>query len=132
VQSFGRTDTPEMQNPPWKAGCAEIGIDGRRFGAIVATFCFLGGKFENRRQSRRATLLKQEAPPPTVLEGTAAAEMLELNFAYATATAIGAKIDGLSFSGAFTRVEIGHIRIGPAGNGRINSRGSGSSLSQRA
>jgi hypothetical protein len=29
------------------------------------------------------------------------------------------------------RVEIGHIRTGPAGNGRINSRGSGSSLSQR-
>jgi hypothetical protein len=30
-----------------------------------------------------------------------------------------------------TLVEIGHIRIGSAGNARINSRGSGSSPSQR-
>jgi len=29
------------------------------------------------------------------------------------------------------RVEIGHIRMGSAGNGRIKSRGSGSPLSQR-
>jgi hypothetical protein len=43
---------------------------------------------------------------------------------------IGFRIDGSSFSG-FTRVEIGHIRIGSAGNGRRRSRGSGSSLSQR-
>jgi hypothetical protein len=31
----------------------------------------------------------------------------------------------------FTRVDIGHIRIGSAGNGRNRSRGSGSSLSHR-
>jgi hypothetical protein len=30
-----------------------------------------------------------------------------------------------------TRVEIGHIRMRSAGNGRIKSRGSGSSQSQR-
>jgi hypothetical protein len=41
-------------------------------------------------------------------------------------------IDGSSFSGLLTRVEIGHMLMGLAGNGRINSRGSASSLSQRA
>ena len=40
-------------------------------------------------------------------------------------------IDLSSFSGLLTRVEIGHIRIGSAGNCRIKSRGSGSSPSQR-
>jgi hypothetical protein len=33
--------------------------------------------------------------------------------------------------GLYTRVEIGHICIGPAGNGRIRSCGSGSSPNQR-
>jgi hypothetical protein len=47
-----------------------------------------------------------------------------------TTNAIGSTIEGSSFSGLLTRVEIGHIRIGSAGNGRIRSRGSGSSLSQ--
>jgi hypothetical protein len=32
---------------------------------------------------------------------------------------IGSTIEGSSFSGLLTRVEIGHIRIGSAGNGRI-------------
>jgi acyl-[acyl carrier protein]--UDP-N-acetylglucosamine O-acyltransferase len=41
-------------------------------------------------------------------------------------------IDGSSFSGLLTRVEIGNMRIRPAGKGRIKSRGSGSSPSQRA
>lgn len=41
-------------------------------------------------------------------------------------------MDGSSFSGLLTRVEIGHIRIRPARNCRIRSCGSGSSLSQRA
>ena len=35
---------------------------------------------------------------------------------------IGSIIDGSSLSGLLTRVEIGHIRIGSAGNGRIKSR----------
>jgi len=48
------------------------------------------------------------------------------------ANSIGSTIEGLSFSGLLTRVEIGHIRIGSAGNGRIKSPGSGSSPSQRA
>jgi hypothetical protein len=54
--------------------------------------------------------------------------------AYATAAgnSIGSTIDGSSFSGLLTRVEIGHIRMGLAANGRINSRGLGSSPSQRA
>ena len=34
----------------------------------------------------------------------------------------GSMIDGSSLSGLLTRVEIGHIRIGSAGNGRIKSR----------
>jgi hypothetical protein len=38
-------------------------------------------------------------------------------------------MEGSSFSGLLTIVEIGHIRIGSAGNGRIKSRGFGSSLS---
>jgi hypothetical protein len=51
---------------------------------------------------------------------------------HAADSSIGSITDGSSFSGLLTRVEIGHIRIGVAGNGTINSRGSGSSLSQRA
>src|SRR5262249_29554423 len=53
-------------------------------------------------------------------------------YAASVATSMGSIIDGPSFSGLLTRVEIGHIRIGAAGNGSIRSRGSGSSLSQRA
>jgi hypothetical protein len=48
------------------------------------------------------------------------------------ANSIGSTVDGSSFSGLLTRVEIGHMRIGSAGKGRIKSRGSGSSPSQRA
>ena len=43
---------------------------------------------------------------------------------------IGWTMEGSSFSGLLTRVEIGHIRIGSAGNGCIRSLGSGSSFSQ--
>ena len=50
---------------------------------------------------------------------------------HAADSSIGLTIDGSSFSGLLTRMEIGHIRIGSAGNGRIRSRGFGSSLSQR-
>jgi hypothetical protein len=48
-------------------------------------------------------------------------------FAYAASVAgsIGSTIDGSSFSGLLTRVEIGHIRIRAGGKGRIKSRGSG-------
>jgi len=48
------------------------------------------------------------------------------------ANSTGSTVDASSFSGLFTRVEIGHIRISSAGHGRIRSRGSGTSLSQRA
>ena len=51
---------------------------------------------------------------------------------HAADSLIGSRIEELSFSGLLTRVEIGHIRIGSAGNGRIKSCGSGSSLSQRS
>jgi hypothetical protein len=47
------------------------------------------------------------------------------------ASSIGSTIEGSSFSGLLTRVEIGHMRIRSAANGRIKSRGSGSSPSQR-
>jgi len=53
-------------------------------------------------------------------------------YAAEVANSMGSTIEGSSFSGLLTRVEIGHIRILPAGKGRINSCGSGSSLSQRA
>src|SRR5262249_10294769 len=39
-------------------------------------------------------------------------------------SSIGCRIAGSSFSGLFTRVEIGHMRISSAGNGRIRSCGS--------
>jgi hypothetical protein len=55
----------------------------------------------------------------------------QFNYAAEVAIAIGSTIEGSSFSGLLTRVEIGHIRIGSAGNGLIRSPGSGSSLSQR-
>ena len=47
-------------------------------------------------------------------------------YAAATFNVIGSMIEGSSFSGLFTRVEIGHMRIGSDGNGRIKSCGSGS------
>src|SRR6266568_9550729 len=53
-------------------------------------------------------------------------------YAASGASSIGSTIEGSSFSGLLTRVEIGHIRIRPARNCRIRSCGSGSSLSQRA
>ncbi len=53
-------------------------------------------------------------------------------YAAEVVNSIGSTIEGSSFSGLLTRVEIGHIRMGAAGNGRIKSPGSGSSLSQRA
>jgi hypothetical protein len=52
-------------------------------------------------------------------------------YAAEVANPIGSTIEGSSFSGLLTRVDIGHIRMGSARNGRIKSRGSGSSLSQR-
>jgi hypothetical protein len=45
---------------------------------------------------------------------------------------IGSMIDGSSFAGLLTRVEIGHMRSRSDGNGRSKSRGSDSSLSYRA
>jgi hypothetical protein len=58
--------------------------------------------------------------------------MFDLDFCWcASFNSIGSTIEGSSFSGLLTLVEIGHIRIGSAGNGLIRSPGSGSSLSQR-
>jgi hypothetical protein len=51
-------------------------------------------------------------------------------YAASGASSIGSTIEASSFSGLLTRVEIGHIRIRSAGNGRINSLGTGSLLSQ--
>ena len=59
---------------------------------------------------------------------------LPLSFAqskadYAADNSIGSTIVGSSFSGLLTRVDIGHMRIDSAENGRIRSPGSGSSPS---
>jgi hypothetical protein len=54
-----------------------------------------------------------------------------IGYAASVAIRIGSIMEGSSFSGLLTRVEIGHIRIKSAGKGRIRSRGSGSSPSQR-
>jgi len=43
--------------------------------------------------------------------------------AASVASSTGSTIDGSSFSALLKRVEIGHMRIGSAGKGRINSRG---------
>jgi len=50
------------------------------------------------------------------------------SYAASVAGSIGSTIAASSFSGLLTRFEIGHIRIGAARNGRIKSRGAGSSL----
>jgi|SRR6516162_5739646 len=72
-------------------------------------------------------------PGETLMAGREGVTKLEAYDPYAAsvASSIGSMIDGSSFSGLLTRVEIGHIRIKSAGNGRIKSRGSGSSPSQR-
>jgi hypothetical protein len=51
------------------------------------------------------------------------ARILVSYYAVAALSSIGSTIEGSSFSGLLTLVEIGHIRIGSAGNGRIKSRG---------
>jgi hypothetical protein len=53
-------------------------------------------------------------------------------YAASVVTSIGSTINGSSFSGFFTRVEIGQMRMSSAGNGRIRSRGSASSPIQQA
>jgi hypothetical protein len=55
----------------------------------------------------------------------------QLSYAASVAGSMGSKIERSSFSGLLTRVEIAHIRSSSAGKGRIRSRGSGSSPSQR-
>ena len=42
---------------------------------------------------------------------------------HAADNSIGSTIDGSSFSGLLTRVEIGHIRMGSAGNERLSREG---------
>jgi hypothetical protein len=51
--------------------------------------------------------------------------------AASVASSLGSTIDGSSFSGLLTRVDIGHMRIRSAGNGLVGSPGSGSSPSPR-
>ena len=45
---------------------------------------------------------------------------------FLSGTSTGSKMDGSSFSGLFTFVEIGHIVMGSEGKGTSRSRGSGS------
>jgi hypothetical protein len=47
----------------------------------------------------------------------------ELSYAASVAGSTGSTMDGSSFSGLLTRVEIGHMRIGSAGKGRIKHAG---------
>jgi hypothetical protein len=53
-------------------------------------------------------------------------------YAASVVNSTGSRIEGSSFSGLLTRVEIGHIRIRSAGYGRIKSRGSGCSVNHRS
>jgi len=57
--------------------------------------------------------------------------MQRRTYAASLPKSMGSIIKGSSFSGLFTRLDIGHIRIRPAEKGRISWRGSGSSLSHR-
>jgi hypothetical protein len=52
-------------------------------------------------------------------------------YAAFVAASIGSIIEGSSFSGLLTRVEIGHIRTKSAGNSRIKSRGSACCAARR-
>ena len=61
---------------------------------------------------------------PDLLPGAILVLMLPLR--------IGSTIEGSSFSGLFTRVDIGHSRINSAGSDRIRPPGSGSSPNHRA
>jgi hypothetical protein len=59
------------------------------------------------------------------------ARLKRRTYAASLVNSTGSIIEGSSLSGLLTRVEIGQIRMRPAGNGRIRSQGSGSSLSHR-
>jgi hypothetical protein len=73
-----------------------------------------------------------QTPGETIGNSLRATNVGKCSYAAEVAIAIGSTIEGSSFSGLLTRVEIGHIRMGSAGNGLIRSPGSGSSLSHRA
>jgi len=62
------------------------------------------------------------SPPTSCRDASSAQSQL------ASGTAIGSAIDASSFSSLLTDVEIGHTRTGSAGNDRISSCGSRSSL----
>ena len=69
--------------------------------------------------------------PRTTKHSLRATNVGKCSYVAEAANAIGSTMEGSSFSGLLTLVEIGHIRIGLAGNGLIRSPGSGSSLSHR-
>jgi hypothetical protein len=69
--------------------------------------------------------------PQTTKQSLLATNVGKCSYVAEAANAIGSTIVGSSFSGSLTLVEMGHIRIGSAGNGLIRSPGSGSSLSHR-
>jgi hypothetical protein len=64
------------------------------------------------------------AAKPSPISADFSPTALQSRSAYAADRLIGSRIEESSFSGLLTRVEIGHIRIGSAGNGRIKSCGS--------
>jgi hypothetical protein len=95
-----------------------------------ASFCSLSG-LDLRSLEANAIGSLPLLADPVLQYARRAKAVAQFNYAAEVANAIGSTIKGSSFSSLLTLVEIGHIRMGSAGNGRIKSRGSGSSLSQR-
>ena len=121
------------------------GVDEKTFQVWPGFYFFSGSRFGNEARARTKgvrhfaqTPFVAEVPrsssPWHVIGNKIDFQGNELHAAYAAevVNSIGSTIEGSSFSGLLTRVEIGHIRMGSAGNGRIKSPGSGSLLSQRA
>jgi hypothetical protein len=64
-----------------------------------------------------------EAIRNAALGGTLArTQAIGVGYGAPDANSTGSTIEGSSFSGLLTRVEIGHVRIGSEGNGRIRSQ----------
>ena len=76
----------------------------------------------------RCCIIPRSSSPRHVIANKIDFQGGELHSATAeVANSMGLTIEGSSFSGLLTRVEMGHIRMGLAGNGSIKSLGSGSS-----
>jgi hypothetical protein len=96
--------------------------------SVLLFFVRFGSSFPGGERHRFSPVAGR---PRFAVRASRQSRSAQFNYAAEVANAIGSTIKGSSFSGLLTLALIGHIRMGSAGNGRIKSRGSGSSLSQR-